>query len=312
MIYFVLALIAVLIIFIILGLYSAFSIAHNKKKPDVELSEYSYSWHEPDYESKIKDWIKEIDLDYFFVKSPYQYNLNCLIVKNNEDKKWVILLHGVTLNHKAMMDIAFMYTNLGFNILLWDSRNHGKSGGSNITYGYYEKYDLKEVVDYLRKNYGEKIKIGLHGVSMGSGILLSYASAVIDDCDFYIADCPYSDFKKQVFDVTKRKLKLPDKIISVIIYFSQIIIRLLFKFEIGKINIEGKIHRVDNPALFITCKDDGYINPHMSEVLYNKCGSDIKEIKLFDEGKHGGAFSKNREEYIKVVKEFLKRIGLLM
>lgn len=310
MIYFVLTLVVVLLIIIILSIFTALSIVHKSEKPDADLVDYSYSWHEPEYELKIKEWIKSIKTDYFTVKSPYLYNINCLNIKNNDNCKWVILLHGVTLNHKAMMDLAYMYTNLGFNILLWDSRNHGKSEGKTITYGYYEKYDLKEIVGYLRANYGKEIKIGMHGISMGAGILLSYATSVSDDCNFYIADCPYSNFKRQVFDVAKRKLRLPDVFVTLIIYFTQLFIRLFYNFDLGKIDIMAKIQHLRNPAMFITCKDDGYINPYMTVELYEKCGSENKKIILFEEGKHGGAFSKNRESYIEGVLEFLKSIDL--
>jgi len=219
-----------------------------------------------------------------------------------------IILHGVTSNHKALMDIAYMYSEMDYNVLLWDSRNHGDSEGENISYGYYEKYDLKAVVDWMRNEYGEKIKIGMHGVSMGSSILLSYATGVRDDCSFYIADCPYSDFKKQIFNLSKSTIKMPDFIISIIMFFTQFFVKLIFKFDIGKVNIIDKMHRVENPVLFLNCRDDDYIDPSMTQELYDKCISEKKSITWFEEGKHGGAFGKNREAYIKAVDDFLNAI----
>ena len=184
----------------------------------------------------------------------------------------------------------------------------GKRKGKNISYGYYEKYDLKAVVDWLRKEYGEKLGIGLHGVSMGAGILLSYATGVRDDCRFYIADCPYSNFKQQVFNVSKKTLKAPDFIIHIIMFFTQRFVKMFFKFDLGEIDIVGKLHRVENPVLFLDCRDDDYIDPSMTQELYDKCVSEKKSITWFEQGKHGGAFGKNRELYIKTVKEFLDEI----
>lgn len=306
--YFFLFILFLVLIFSVAGFYTAYNIGHNKKKADYDIREYNYPWHEPGYEIKIKQWIKTLSLDYENIRSPYLYKLNTLSIVNNENAKWVIILHGVTLNHKALMDFAYMYSQLNYNVLLWDSRNHGDSEGENITYGYYEKNDLRAVVDWLRKKYGNKTKIGLHGVSMGSGILLSYATGVRDDCQFYIADCPYSNFKKQVADVTKTTIKVPDFIISIIMVFTTFFVKLLFKFDLGKINIADKIHRVENPILFLNCKDDDYIDPSMTQELYDKCVSVKKSITWFDEGKHGGAFGKNREIYIKAVKKFLDSI----
>ena len=160
----------------------------------------------------------------------------------------------------------------------------------------------------MREKHGKNVNIGIHGVSMGSGILLSYACGVRDDCNFYIADCSYSNFKQQAFDVVKRKLKMPDFIITAVMFFAQLLIRLIFGYDIKRIDISGRIHRMENPVLFMNCRDDDYINPDMTNELFDKCGSKVKEVIWFDEGGHGGAFPKNRDDYITGVKEFLSKI----
>ncbi len=306
--YFLFAIVILILVFISLGLLMAFKIAVKKKKPDVDILELKFPCHEPKYAKEIKDWIQTIPLKYIKIKSPFFYNLNSLEINNGDSEKWVILLHGVTLNHKSMLDLAYLYSRMGYNIILWDSRYHGKSEGRNVSYGYYEKHDLKAVVDYLRTKYGKGIKIGIHGVSMGAGILLSYACSVRDDCDFYIADCPYSNFKQQAFDVAKRDLKLPGFIVSIILFFGQFFIRMIFGYDIGKIDIKGRIHRLENPVLFISCKDDGYIDPNMTKELFEGCKANIKDIIWFENGGHGGAFPYNKDEFIAGVKGFLKKI----
>ena len=306
--YFLLAVLIVLLFFSVTGLYAAFSIAHIKLKPDYDIHDYEFKMHEPEYAKKIREWVEELELKYFNIRSPYFYELNAMEIKKAYSDRWVILLHGVTSNHKSMLSYAYEYNKLGYNILLFDSRRHGKSEGKSVSYGYYEKNDLKAVVDYLRKEYGNKIKIGLHGVSMGSGILLSYACGVRDDCDFYIADCPYSNFKVQASNVIKKKIRMSGFLLKVIMLFTQIFIRLLFGYDISKIDIAGRIHRMENPVLFINCRDDDYIDPAMTAELFEKCGSEVKEIKWFDNGGHAGAFSNNSNGYFKAINEFLSRI----
>ena len=306
--YFLIVIALVILALVAVGLITSFKIAHKKLRPDFDIHEYSFPMHEPEYEKDIKDWIKGIPLIYFKIKSPYFYKLNTLEIKNNDIDKWIVLLHGVTMNHKSMLDLAYMYSRLGYNLILWDSRAHGSSEGKNISYGYYEKYDLKAVVDHLRTKYGKHLKIGLHGVSMGSGILLSYACGVRDDCDFYIADCPYSNFRQQSFNVAKSVYKMPGFIVTVTMFFAQLFIKLIFGYDINKIDIAGRIHRMENPVLFINCRDDDYINPDMTEDLYDKCGSKVKDVIWFDDGGHRGAFPKNRDGYITGVKEFLRKI----
>lgn len=306
---FLIILLVLFLVFLSLGLYTAVNVGRNKMKQDYDILKYDYHWHEEEYNKKIQKWINGLELNYKKVISIFRYKINVLPIKNNDDGKWVIILHGVTLNHKSVMDVGYMFSQLGYNVLLWDSRYHGKSGGKNITYGYYEKQDLKTVISYLRDEYGSDIKIGLYGMSMGAGIVLSYATGVRDDCDFYIADCPYSNFKKQVFAVTKRKLKSPDFLISIVMFMAAILIKMLYKYDIGKIDIEGKMHRMENPVMFVTCKDDAYINPDMTVKLHEKCNSEYKKLVLYDEGGHGGAFGSNRKEFINDVSEFLKTVG---
>ena len=305
--YFLLVIALIILALVTLGLFASFGIALKKPKLDYDILEYSFPWHEPVYEKEIKEWIKGIPLNYIKIRSPYFYNLNALEIKNNDLDKWIILLHGVALNHKAMLDFAYMYSRMRYNLILWDSRSHGRSEGKNISYGYYEKHDLKAVVDYLREKHGKHVNIGMHGVSMGSGILLSYACGVRDDCDFYIADCSYNNFRQQAYDVVKRMLKMPGFIITAVMFFAQLFVRLIFGYDIKKIDISGSIHRMVNPVLFICCRDDDYINPSMTEDLFNKCGSKAKEIIWFDSGGHGGAFPKNRNGYIAGIKEFISK-----
>ncbi|MDX1358752.1 MAG: alpha/beta hydrolase [Clostridia bacterium] len=307
--YFLLVLAVILLIFIILGLYVTTRIVHNKLKKDFNILEYRFLQHEPEYEEEVMNWIKSISLDYYNIVSPYFYKLNILEIKQNDKPEWIVLQHGVTMNHKFMLAYAYMYHQMGYNLILPDARRHGKSGGKTSSYGYYEKYDMRACIDHLRQKFGKNINIGMHGVSMGASIVLSYAAGVRDDCSFYIADCPYSSFKRQLKDVVKRVLKLPDFIINIIVFFGILFTRLLFGYDINKIDISAKIHRMENPALFTTCRGDKYIDYQMTVELYEKCRSECKKLVLFENGGHTEAYPANRREYIEMVSGFLGEIG---
>ncbi|MFO7611789.1 MAG: alpha/beta fold hydrolase [Clostridia bacterium] len=310
MVYVFYILIAFLLIFGSLGFLAARGIARKKPRPDMDIHEYSNNIHEPEYVSEVREWISEAGYGYVKIKSPYFYNINAFELEGRMPDKWVVLLHGVTVSHKYMLDLAHMYNRMGFGVLAWDSRAHGESGGSSISYGYYEKNDLAEAVDYIRNKYDKDAKIGLHGISMGAGILLAYASQVRDDCDFYIADCPYSDFYKQAETVIGRKLHTPAFITSIVMGFTKFFILRIYGFDLKRIDILSRMHLVKNPMMFIDCRDDAYIPPEMTRELYEACGSGKKTILWFEDGGHGGAYPLHRKEYEQAVLDFIKESGI--
>lgn len=79
--------------------------------------------------------------------------------------KTVILLHG----HSGSKDPDLKYTphlhSAGFNVLMFDFRAHGRSGGRINTIGALERRDVKSAVEYAL--YRGSQSIGLLGFSMG-------------------------------------------------------------------------------------------------------------------------------------------------
>lgn len=59
----------------------------------------------------------------------------------------------------------------GFDVLAYDSRAHGESGGDACTYGFYEKEDLRRVIDTLDSG-----PVVLLGSSLGAAVALQLAA----------------------------------------------------------------------------------------------------------------------------------------
>ena len=49
----------------------------------------------------------------------------------------IVVLHGVGDNRGASIGIAQRFTARGFDVIAYDSRAHGESGGAACTYGFY-------------------------------------------------------------------------------------------------------------------------------------------------------------------------------
>ena len=287
MIYILLFLLIVGLLILALGMFMVIGLVYIKKRPDISLEGYTSPYLDEEHSLSVREWLDSIKLEKMEIVSPYGYKLNAAVIEGKERKRWIFLLHGVTQNHKYMLDIASFYHKAGYSVIIWDSRGHGESGGRTTTYGLYEKFDLKAVLETLRKKYGDDIRIGLHGLSMGSGILLQYASYVRDDCEFYISDCSFSYFPDQVTAVVGRKIRSKGLPVKVVFETGNLLCRILFRFDTKKIDIASKIHRLENPLLFFNCRDDDYINPVMTKELHEAARAGINEIIWYDEGGHG-------------------------
>jgi len=83
----------------------------------------------------------------------------------------VVFLHGLSDNRGNGVGIADHFLDRGYDVIEYDSRAHGESEGDACTYGFYEKQDLRRVLDRI-----EAKPIAVMGVSLGAGIALQAAA----------------------------------------------------------------------------------------------------------------------------------------
>ncbi|MFN0064171.1 MAG: alpha/beta hydrolase [Myxococcaceae bacterium] len=83
----------------------------------------------------------------------------------------VVSLHGVADNRASSVRVIERMTARGFEVIAYDSRRHGQSGGEACTYGFFEKHDLHRVVDKI-----EPGPVVLMGHSLGAAVALQAAA----------------------------------------------------------------------------------------------------------------------------------------
>ena len=87
-----------------------------------------------------------------------------------ERRGTVIYLHGTADNRGSSLGVIRRSTANGRDVIAYDSRRHGASGGDACTYGYYEKLDLRRVIDTLQPG-----PVVLFGTSLGAAVALQEA-----------------------------------------------------------------------------------------------------------------------------------------
>jgi alpha-beta hydrolase superfamily lysophospholipase len=83
----------------------------------------------------------------------------------------LVYLHGVSDNRGSSVGIAEHFVPQGFDVVAYDSRAHGASGGEACTYGFYEKQDLARVLDHL-----PRAPVVVMGTSMGGAVAMQAAA----------------------------------------------------------------------------------------------------------------------------------------
>ncbi len=246
-----------------------------------------------------------------WVKTSFRINSNGYVLScekyelpnayRKEEKKVAILCHGFGCAKYQSIKYAQLFIKLGYIVLNYDHRNHGMSGKAHTTMGYYEKYDLKSVVSWCKKEYGEECKIVTHGESMGAATVLLH-SEIDKRIDCVIADCAYSDLKKLLRHQMKQFFHLPKALIPI----ENLLIYLRAGFWFEQVS---PIHAVKNselPVLFIHGKRDNFVPASMSIDMY-RAKKKNKALYLVGKAKHAESYCINSKGYEEKVSRFLKR-----
>jgi uncharacterized protein len=82
-----------------------------------------------------------------------------------------IFLHGRNQNRRAGVIAARELVPLGWDVLVYDSRGHGASGGKYATFGFYERCDVSHAIDFLGAP-----DVLLIGHSLGAAVAIQTAA----------------------------------------------------------------------------------------------------------------------------------------
>ncbi|MFN2745487.1 MULTISPECIES: alpha/beta hydrolase [Bacillus] len=290
---------AALLLLFTLGIYFTNQIMYIKTRTNQFILERETAdghYAEEEFEALPKESIT--------LRSIYGYDIKGYYVHPNKTKNTVIICHGVTMNLLNSIKYMNLFLELGWNAVIYDHRRHGMSGGKTTSYGYYEKHDLKTVVDWLRKRNGNDALIGIHGESMGAVTTLLYAGMADDAADFYIADCPFATFEEQLIYRLKEDFRLPG---TPILPLANLFLKWRDGYRIRDVAPLSVIDQIHKPVLFIHSKDDDYIPAESSETLYEKKTGE-KQLYIAEKGAHAMSYTQNRNSYKKAVREFLQNV----
>ncbi len=220
-----------------------------------------------------------------------------------ESNRYVVISHGYTSCRYGSLKYMHMFRDYGFNCIIYDDRRHGVNKRVPCTMGVLESQDLCAVIDAVYARFGPDIKLGLHGESMGSGMqimALQYKPKV----DFIVNDCGYA----VLLDVEKKALREWFHLPGWLVYGADVAAKILYGYAFTDVNPIECLEDNTIPICFIHGAEDDFITPDHSRRMFEKTKG-YKEIHLFPGAAHAQSMESNENNYRKIVKEFLEKIG---
>ena len=220
-------------------------------------------------------------------------------------KKCVIILPGRCECLKYSYFYAEPYKKAGFNVLVIDTRCHGKSGGTYNTIGVKESDDLIKWVKFIKKQFGIK-EVYFHGICIGSaaGLLTLTKRRCPDIVKGMVCDGCFVSFRetfKRHMIADKRPLfpVLDLVMLWIWVHSGTNVIRF------APIKLVKRIE--DKRMLFLFGKKDIFSVPEKSQKLFDACMVDDKSLVWFKRGGHSHIRINNPEQYDAAIVEFLDK-----
>jgi pimeloyl-ACP methyl ester carboxylesterase len=224
---------------------------------------------------------------------------------SGQSVKTVIFAHGYSMNRSQhtlpALELAKSLVEAGYQVVLFDFRNSGSSGGKVTSVGEYEKNDLLGAIDWVKANHPSQIN--LLGYSMG-GTAAILAAAEEPSVQAVISDSAFSHLKCYLYDhlpTWSHLWKYP---------FTPLIMNILpvlTGLHPAKVDAMSAVDRIyPRPILFIHSIDDLDIPSANSERMWLKHPDQFEFWKTSKAG-HVGTYNLEPIQYTAHILEFLRK-----
>lgn len=226
-----------------------------------------------------------------------------LIPKREGARGTILYLHGVGDCKIGGIALARLFYHHGFHVFLYDSRQHGESEGTYCTYGYYEKYDVSTVIDYLESRQEINVgKVGVFGTSMGAAVAIQ-AAAIEPRVRAVVAEASFTDLRTITVDYQRRIAKLPWH------FFRNMALSRSQKvagFKARDVSPLNDVKRLTTPILFIHGTEDELISVAYSKLLYEHA-TGPKDLLLIEGANHNDVWEVGGTVYERKIIDFFER-----
>ncbi len=217
-----------------------------------------------------------------FLKTKDGVRIHAWYIPSEKNRAAMLFCHGNAGNISHRLESIALYHQFGFNILIFDYRGYGKSGGRPDEDGLYQ--DARAAYDFLRDVKKTPTgKIIIFGRSLGGAVACE--TALTHPCGALIMESAFTS----TADMGRRLYP----------FFPT---RFLIRHAFASIK---KISRVKCPILIIHSRDDEMIPFAMGESLYQTARTPKTFLPIH--GSHNSGFLTSGRYYIQGLDQFVSR-----
>lgn len=225
-------------------------------------------------------------------------------IPNLDSNKTIILMHGWGQNRGDIFKNTYFLRDLGFNLMYFDFRALGESGGKVSSIGYLEVRDLDAALAYLKENRPYACeKIGLYGLSMG-GMVAICEAAKNKEVTCVVSEASYYSFRRVVSRWAWIHRKVPYfPLIPIVLHYIRKNLGINPEHYSPKYNI---LKIAPRPVFIIHGRYDNLVPAAQAKMLYKRAG-DPKEIWLVPGARHNKSAEVGGYEYKQRLMDFYQK-----
>ncbi len=306
---FLLIIIGVLLVLLIATIGGSFYMLSYSLAPDEQRADTAYCFrHLVERHPEMQSWLDSLKscqaLRDTFVTMPSGEQHHAYFVRSTEGAPVALVLHGWRNCAIDFMNIARIYQQMGYHILMPDLHAHGLSEGEAIGMGWHERLD---VIQWMKTaahlfNTGDFV---VHGVSMGAATTMNVSGeqmpAEVKTIRF-VEDCGYTSVWEEFSHELDEDFGLPD---FPLMYTTSLLCKLKYGWSFGEASPLSQVAKCRYPMLFIHGDADDFVPFHMVHPLY-EAKEGAKKLWITKGTIHAKSYSDYTKEYIQQIKAFVK------